>query len=331
MKTKRKVLLVVLVIVLIFWVLSLDLSGSKNFKYGVSFSKFHTDELGLDWKETYLAILNDLGVRRFRFSAHWPITEPKEGKYNFSELDFQIKEAEAKKATVILAVGRRLPGWPECHVPEWAKGLSQQEQQTKVLKLIKAIVGRYKVYGSILYWQVENESFLIGFSRSNCGPLDKEFLQKEIDLVRNLDPRPILVTDSGEFGTWYGAYKDGDIFGTSMYLYVWPRSLGFPIRYPITPAFFRIKRNVMSLLFGSKPSIVIELSTEPWLLQPIVDTPMDILLQRMGLDKFNNMITFSSKAGFDTFYLWGGEWWYWMKAKGHPELWNRAKEIFRNP
>jgi len=330
MKTKHKVLLVVLAVVLVFWVLSLDLSGPKELKYGVSFSRFHADELNLDWKETYLALLNDLGVRHLRFSAHWPITEPKEGKYNFSELDFQMKEAKAKNATVILAVGRRLPGWPECHIPEWAKSLSRQEQQARVLKLIEAVVNRYKVYGSVLYWQVENEVFLTGFSRSNCGPLDKEFLQKEIDLVRSLDTKPILVTDSGEFGTWYGAYKAGDIFGTSMYLYVWPRSLGFPIRYPITPAFFRIKRNITSFLFGAKPSVVIELSLEPWLLQPIVNTPMDILLERMGIDKFNNMITFSSKTGFDTFYLWGAEWWYWMKAKGHPELWDRAKELFRS-
>ena len=146
--------------------------------------------------------------------------------------------------------------------------------------------------------------------------------------MRSLDARPILMTDSGEFGTWSGAYRRGDVFGTSIYLYVWPRSVGFPIRYPITPAFFRIKHNITKLLFGSKPSLVIELSTEPWLLQPIVDTPMEILLQRMGIDKFKNMISFSSKTGFDTFYLWGAEWWYWMKLNGHPEFWDEARELF---
>ena len=76
--------------------------------------------------------------------------------------------------------------------------------------------------------------------------------------------------------------------------------------------------------------MVIELSAEPWLLQPIVDTPIDIQLQRMGLDKFNEMIDFSSKVGFDTSYLWGAEWWYWLKKNNHPEHWDRAKELFRN-
>ena len=329
---KKIVWIIILALVGSLWVMSFDFSEKpERFTYGVSFSKFHTDELKLDWKQTFLALLNDLGVRHFRFSAHWPLTEPSEGKYNFSELDFQMKEAKSKNATVIMVVGRRLPGWPECHIPEWAKGLSWPEQQAKILKLIETTVNRYKHYNNIIYWQVENEVFLTGFSRSHCGALDREFLQKEIDLVHSLDSRPVMMTDSGEFGTWLGAYKSGDVFGTSMYLYVWPRSVGFPIRYPITPGFFRLKHNIINLLAGAKPSIVIEMSMEPWLLQPIVDTPLDIQLQRMGIDKFNEMINFSSKTGFDTFYLWGAEWWYWLDKQGHPEHWQRAKELFAPP
>ncbi len=76
--------------------------------------------------------------------------------------------------------------------------------------------------------------------------------------------------------------------------------------------------------------MVIELSGEPWLLQPLTETPIDIQLQRMGIDKFNEMISFSSNTGFRTFYFWGAEWWYWLKQNGHPELWDRAKELYRN-
>jgi hypothetical protein len=74
---------------------------------------------------------------------------------------------------------------------------------------------------------------------------------------------------------------------------------------------------------------VIELSAEPWLLQPIIETPVDVQLERMGLDKLNEAIGFAQKTGFDTFYLWGAEWWYWMKEKqGHPEFWERARQLF---
>ena len=346
----KKILTALFLIFGILFILSVNLSPADNFKYGVSFSRFHADELGLDWKETYLAILNDLGVKNFRFSAHWPLTEPEKDKYNFSELDFQITEAQKNGASVILAVGRRLPGWPECHEPGWLNNQqstpvpeqstvrgtatnNQQEinkqKQERILKYIETVINRYKNYDNIIYWQVENEPFLTGFSRSACGSLDKEFLDKEIAFVRELDPsRKIVITDSGEFGTWFQAYSRADVFGTSLYLYVWPRSVGFSLRYPITPAFFRIKQNLVRLFSGVKPSFVIELSTDPWLLQPIIETPIEVQLDRMGLDKFNEMIDFSAKTGFNGFYLWGAEWWYWLKLQEYPDHWERAKELF---
>ncbi|MDO8495752.1 MAG: beta-galactosidase [bacterium] len=317
-----------LIIIVIGYVLSLRDIPTK-ITYGVSFSKFHSDELQLDWKEVYNALLNDLKVKHFRFSAHWPNTEPTEGEYNFSELDYQIKGAEKRGADFILAVGRRLPGWPECHEPEWAQDLPLKEKQEKILKYIETVVNRYKDSPSIVYWQVENEPFLAFFSRSHCGALDKEFLDKEIELVKKLDPsRSVLITDSGEFGYWWPAYRRGDVFGTSLYLYIWNRKIG-PFRYPITPAFFRIKQSITELVWGKKQTMIVELSAEPWLLQPIISAPVPTLLERMGPEKFNEMIEFASKTGFDRQYLWGAEWWYWMKKIGYPEHWERAQELFR--
>jgi len=38
-------------------------------------------------------------------------------------------------------------------------------------------------------------------------------------------------------------------------------------------------------------------------------------------------IEFAKKTGLKEFYLWGGEWWYWMKEKqGRPELWEEVKK-----
>jgi len=328
-KINKIIIQILLITIAVLWVFSLDFSDEVGEPiYGVSFSRFHADELDLDWKETYLAIQNDLGVKNFRFSAHWPLTEPEKDKYNFAELDFQISEAHSNGASVILAVGRRLPGWPECHIPDWAMELSDEERKNKLLELVTLVVNRYKYYDNIVYWQVENEPFLTGFGRSACGLLDEELLDEEIALVKSLDSRPVLITDSGEIGDWFRAYSRGDVFGTSLYLYIWPRSIGFPVRYPITPAFFRIKQNLVRFVLGAKPSFVIELSAEPWLLQPIVEMPIDVQLDRMGIDKFNEIIDFSAKTGFNGFYLWGAEWWYWLRTQGHPEHWERAKQLF---
>lgn len=332
----KKALLIISIIIAVIYVLSLR-KKPENISYGISFSKFHSDELGLDWKETYLALLNDLGVKNLRLSAHWPMIEPEDDKFNFSEIDFQMQEAAKKNISVILAVGRRLPGWPECHVPGWVQAKSEKEKnknnkqdfnKEELLEYIEKVVERYKNYPNLKYWQVENEPFLTRFARSHCGPLDKQFLQDEIDLVRRLDSlRKIMITDSGEFGDWFRSYKKGDIFGTSMYLYIWSQSFG-PLRYPITPAFFRIKQNLVELFLKDKPSVVIELSSEPWLLQPIINTPLDIQFKRMGIDKFNEMINFSSKTGFDTIYFWGAEWWYWLKKQGYEDHWKRAGQLF---
>ncbi len=335
MITKKRLIISVLVVLVgFFWILSWDVSPKTDFVYGGSFSRFHSDELKLDWKKTYLAILDDLKVRHLRFTAHWPLTEPKKDVYNFSELDFQIREAEKRNASVILAIGHRLPGWPECHTPDWVVSLSDEQHMAELLKYMETVVNRYKGSPALQYWQVENEPFLYFFGQASCAKHNensKEILKKGIDLVHRLDPtHPVLATDSGEFGTWLEAYKSGDAFGTSIYLYVWWRNFLGPIRYPITPAFFRIKHSIVRLIYGTKPAMVIELSGEPWLLQPIVDTPIDIQLQRMGIDKFNEMIDISTKVGFNTSYLWGAEWWYWMKQNDHPEFWDRAKELYKN-
>jgi len=324
----KKILLVIIILTSGLTLLSIR-ALPESVEYGASFSVYHSNELGLDWKETFNAILHDLGVRKFRMSAHWPLTEPQDGVFNWSELDYQISEAEKVDAKVTLAVGRRLPGWPECHEPDWVKDLDNDTKKKKVSRYITAVVNRYKESPAIERWQVENEPFLTMFARHHCGDfLTKEFLAEEVALVKSLDSsRPILVTDSGELSLWHHAYNAGDMFGTSVYVYIWNHTLG-PIRYPITPGFFRIKRNIIELVNGKKDSILIELSLEPWLLQPIIDTPIDTALSRMDIDKFNNVLNFAKKTGFNEQYLWGVEWWYFMKEKNHPEFWERGKEIF---
>ena len=74
--------------------------------------------------------------------------------------------------------------------------------------------------------------------------------------------------------------------------------------------------------------MLIELSLEPWLLEPAISAQLDVQLQRMSIDKFNEVIKFAKRTGFEKQYLWGAEWWYWMKQKGHDEYWEEAKVLF---
>lgn len=303
----------------------------RDVSYGVSFSVYRAQELGLDWRETFDAILDDVGARKLRLAAYWPLTEPKRDQWDFSALDYQMERAERSGASVILGIGRRLPGWPECHVPDWAKAMPEDERARELLEYMRTVLERYKDSPALRFWQVENEPFLTSFATEGCGnSVNLALLQKEVALVHEIDPTHLaLVTDSGEFGSWWRARRLGDVFGSSVYLYVWYKGYG-PIRYPIVPAFFRIKQNVIDLVAAPDraPSLLIELGLEPWLPRPIIETPLSEQLERMDLGKFREVLSFARKTGFAEQYLWGAEWWYYMTKQGHPEFWQAARELF---
>lgn len=300
----------------------------EDVSYGVTFSNMHAEELGLDWRAVYRASLDDLRIRKFRIPAYWPDVEPQRDIYDFSTLDYQIREAKARDAMLILAIGRRLPRWPECHVPEWAKTLSWDEEKEEIRQYLTRVVERYKDEPAITHWQIENEPYLNAFANEHCGDLDEAFLEEEISLVRRLDPhRSILVTDSGNLGTWTGAYRNGDSFGTSLYMYFWNPDVGqFKTKLPAIV--YRMKERVMEIVYGPKETFLIELSLEPWLTEPTPIAALEDQLSRMDIAKFDEIVAYARKTSFDQQYLWGVEWWYYMRGKDHPEFWERAKSIF---
>ncbi len=298
--------------------------------YGMSFNTLYAEELGLDWREVYDAILNDLGVTHLRLAAHWPMVEGEPGVYNFEELDYQIARAEEMKADVIFGVGRRLPRWPECHVPEWAQPLDWELQKEHIREYIKVVVNRYKESPAITHWQVENEPYLAVFAQEHCEAIDDDFFHEELELVKSLDgTRPILITDSGNLGLWHHAYDHADAFGTSVYVYFWNPELG-QFKTVLPPWFYRVKENFIKLFYGDKPTYLIELSAEPWLLEPVTEVDIETQYSRMDIDKLNGILDYAKETRYEKQYLWGAEWWYWMRENGHPEMWNRGLEIFSN-
>lgn len=318
----------ILVLGAVLWAFSYR-SVPDEIIYGMSFNTLYARELNLEWREVYDAFLDDLNVRHLRLAAHWPMVEPKRDRYDFTELDYQLERAEAVGAEVVMAVGRRLPRWPECHVPDWAKELSWEDQKDELRDYIEAVVERYKHNEAITYWQVENEPFLELFAYEHCGELDREFLNEEVALVKQLDPsRPVLVTDSGNLGTWTGAYKEGDAFGTSVYVHFWNPELG-QFRTILPAWWYRAKANFMRITHGQKEVMVIELSAEPWLLEPITKVPIEVQMDRMNLEMFNDILTYAAATRMEKQYLWGGEWWYWLREQGRPEMWERGQDLFR--
>jgi hypothetical protein len=258
------------------------------------------------------------------------MVEPIDDVYNFTELDYQVKRAEEEGAEVIFAVGRRLPRWPECHVPQWARELSWEEQQQELLDYISVVVNRYKQSPAITYWQIENEPYLEVFAKDHCGEFDEAFFEREVAYFRSLDDtRPFLITDSGNLGQWAGPYKHGDAFGTSVYIHFWNPELG-QFRTALPAWGYRVKESVMELLYGKKETFLIELSAEPWLLEPITEVDIETQYSRMDIAKIKDILQYAKDTRYKNQYLWGAEWWYWLKDKGHPEIWMLGKQLFHN-
>ncbi len=319
MKMILLILLVIFLIVICYFFVGFP-KPKEDIVWGVNFSQKQAQNLGLDWKEVYLAILDDLGAKNIKLAAYWDLIEPEEGRYNFEDLDWQVQQAEEKGAKLILVFGMKVPRWPECHQPRWA-------ENQKLLEYIEKIVNRYKNSSAIWAWQVENEPF---FPFGECPEFDKDLFEKEIALVRALDSqkRPVIISDSGEFSLWFQAAKYGDIVGITMYKKAWFRELKNYVNYPFPPIFYQRKAQLIKKIFN-KNVICLELQAEPWGPKLLYDLTLKEQEKTMNLKQFQKNIEFAKKTGLKEFYLWGAEWWYRLKEKHNkPEIWQEAKKLF---
>lgn len=288
--------------------------------YGVTFSPQYAKYLELDYQKVFISILDKLEIKDLRIPAYWSIIEEKQHKFDFSEVDFMVDEIGKRKGKTLLVVGLRQPRWPECYPPDWVKELTKDEKRAKILGLIRETVNRYKNNPVIWAYQVENEPFLPFFGQ-NCDLPDANFLRKEVDLVRSLTSKPIVISDSGELGSWIVPMQVSDIFGTTLYRDVYNPLMGY-LTYPILPYLYNLKSQIVKGIFApqNQKTIIVELQAEPWIGKPA---------QFFPVEKLKSYINYAQKTGFDIQYLWGVEWWYWMAEHGHSEYLEYAKTLFK--
>jgi hypothetical protein len=316
----------VVVLFLVVW--QLDFGRNEKPVWGATFSQYYAQELlKIDWRETYGVILNDLSFKKLRLVAYWDYLEPEKNTMKFDDLDWQIEEAEKGGKEIVLALGYRVPRWPECHAPEWAKKLDRSDFDESLLSYIGKVIGRYKGHVSIKGWQVENEPFVSAFGE--CPPLDREMLRKEIGLVKSLDSdRPVIVTDSGELSLWTQAARYGDVLGTTLYRVVWNPTVG-KFRHFIPPAFYAWRAQIAERFFGAKNVIISELQAEPWAVNnaSISNIAFDRQTENLTLEEFKDIVNFAKKTGLKEMYLWGPEWWYYRELNGDPSWMEFGKTL----
>ncbi len=290
---------------------------------GVTFSTSYARDLGLDTRETFTALLDDVGVRQFRIPVYWSDVEPREGVFHWDDVDWMMGEAEKRGARVTLAIGKKVPRWPECFVPDWAETGDDLSRTAQLETFLTTVVERYRNSPALVRWQVENEP---AFSFGVCPRPDMEEWRHEVSVVRLLDgAHPIVSTASGELEPWYPVAGPADVIGISMYRVTWNKLFGY-FRYPIPAWVYRV-RSVAARPFVDA-TIISELQAEPWFPEPIANrTPAEWSATFTPRDLAEN-VSFAARTGISETNLWGAEWWFWLKKHGDSGLWDEAKRIF---
>lgn len=299
-------------------------------KFGVTFSRPYAEELGLDADRTLTVALDDIGIRRFRIPAYWGLLETKKEEWDFLQLDKDIAEIGKWNGKVILAVGEKLPRWPECWGPEWWKKLPREKQRPLTLKYLETVVSHYRTDPTIAAWQIENEPH---FAYGDCPTPDAKFLEQEAQFVRSLDPtRKITTTDSGELSSWTSFGSSVDALGVSVYRVVRNPFLdGFNIRYWFVPPYLYARKAALLRPLGVKQIYVSEFQMEPWSNRPLLETPVDDQLTSIDLKQMRSNFSFAERMEVPAVDFWGIEWWEWMKEQqGHPEFVDEARRFFQS-
>jgi hypothetical protein len=301
-----------------------DLRSDADF-WGVTFSLKFTKSLGLDWRETYKAVLDDLGVKNIRIPIYWDDVEKTPGDFDFYEYDLMFDEGAKRNVKFIANIGARLPRWPECHLPAWLADKSEEEIKAETLRMLELFINRYKERPEISAWQIENEPLVDWFGA--CPKSDENFLRQEVALVKTLDNRPIIISASGELSMWQREAQAGDVLATTLYRVVWNPVFKY-FRYPIPAWFYNWKANRVEKT--ADKMIVSELQTEPWVPSgEMVNLTTKEINKSFSLRQFEANLLYAQKIDFHQTYLWGVEWWYWQKLYADKGYWEKARSLFR--
>jgi hypothetical protein len=79
--------------------------------------------------------------------------------------------------------------------------------------------------------------------------------------------------------------------------------------------------------YANQKTKVHELQSEPW--GKVGNEELDYAetLQTMNPRQLNQNLEYARQTQIKRIDLWGSEWWYAMRSKGHPEMWETVKNL----
>lgn len=322
-------------------------------RLGISFRPRQCEDLDLDPRQTLTTLLSypfDL----LRISAYWDRIEPVPGKFDPTEMDWQLEAAERVGKRVIVCLGPvKSFGYPEYFVPEHRldtalpegsliDGISHPALLQATAEYLARLVQRYRDRAAIIAWQVEHEAVdPLGLEHS--WRLAETFVRHEVDAVRAADPsRPILLNGFLPTSTavlahqWWRTRNQGDsvavaerladIVGIDYYprhavTSIGPWSVYLDGAASILPA-LRRRRLLARVAATGREVMVTEGQAEPWesvTIPPSPDAQMAYSCppERI-IQNYSGCLRWARQAGtgLSAYLFWGAEYWVMRDQQG---------------
>ena len=316
---------------------------------GTTFSPLQCYYIGLDFRAAFREICT-LGFDRIRLCAYWHEIESQQGQFDFSTLDWLLAEAERCKIDVVLAVGMKVPRWPEFHFPSWVSDRYETGAGDRALDLrspalaelaltfVNTVVNHCRYSPAIKYWQIENEPFT-QLEIAGGRFLSPEFVQGQVSLVRSRLwqnqkilltnaihlPKPKLTEDLPAF---QNSLLAADAVGFNVYTKVPAGNSGAYVE-PHRAFWDQLHDWQIQLSNAGKESWIAEAQAEPWEPRKLValDKPD---FPSASPKRMQVLVNTLARSNYSTVLLWGCEYWVWHKMQGRNLWWWTAKKIIRS-
>lgn len=331
-----------------------DISEDYELLYGISYSFEQAGWYGLDPKEDYKKLLDEVKPDWIRLPFFWDQMIDMDGNLKIDDLKFAVEEAGKRNVKVVIALGAKTPYYPETHLPvEIKEQVNFGERLTgnhpiadKLIEIDKMVVLELSKYPNVSHWQVENEP-LLGDERGISVSVD--LVKKEIEAVKSSDPakRPVIVNHPAG---WYfdkkwqdllSILEAGDVYSTNAYFKTkgshilagkvagaeisvpWPDFITWPVQpWPlVSPPYrtFMKKASEKGLDFW-----ITEMQSEPYIRELKDAGKGNFAFNVDDIEKGNK---FLKSYGIKSIGFWGAHFWQFRAKNGDYSWLNTVKEI----
>lgn len=274
--------------------------------------------LGLDYRETFLKIMQPREFELIRLGAYWNRIERVSGEFDFVELDWLLAQCKQRGVKVMLTVGMKAPRWPEFHLPKWVgEDLQSEDLQNATLDFVERVAQHVQIeFAEVIeYIQVENEPYH-KFDVNANRALPYSLVAREIQLVRKyLRPHQKVALTCGLSMTvplfWQDLYamvqcvRLADVVGFNVYVKMGVEGGRYITTHPMFFAQLKMYRWVLER-FG-KETFIAEMQNEPWEHGAMVHVGK-VEYPSWSEQQTAVLLSRLESCGFRTILEWGCEW-----------------------